>query len=180
MEEEDPGPLAGGCFSFCYPNLCATLFKWALQGILLPLHTTSPVCSGKIMRNQSHFLETEKKDIHLHSRKLMLEKNLKKECCCCSVAQSCPRYLYKWIICCTRETNATLLIHYACMLSGFSPFWLCVNPMGCSPPGCSVHRILQARLLQWVAIPSSRRSSWPRNWTHVSYVSCIGRRLLYH
>ena len=31
-----------------------------------------------------------------------------------------------------------------------------------------------------VAMPSSRGSSWPRDWTHVSYVSCIGRRVLYH
>ena len=36
------------------------------------------------------------------------------------------------------------------------------NPMDCSPPGSSVHGILQARLLEWVAISFSRRSSWPR------------------
>ena len=47
------------------------------------------------------------------------------------------------------------------------------DPMDCSPPGFSVHGILQARVLEWVAIPSSRGSSRPRNWTHVSWVSCI-------
>ena len=36
------------------------------------------------------------------------------------------------------------------------------DPMDCSPPGSSVHWILQARSLEWVPIPSSRRSSWPR------------------
>ena len=36
------------------------------------------------------------------------------------------------------------------------------NLMDCSPPGSSVHGILQARTLQWVAIPFSRGSSWPR------------------
>ena len=36
------------------------------------------------------------------------------------------------------------------------------DPMDCSPPGSSVHGILPARILQWVAIPFSRRSSWPR------------------
>jgi len=36
--------------------------------------------------------------------------------------------------------------------------WLC-NPMDCSPPGSSVHGILQARILKWVAIPFSRESS---------------------
>ena len=50
----------------------------------------------------------------------------------------------------------------------------------CSPPGSSVHGILQARILEWVAISSSRGSSWRRDWTHVSYVSCIGRWVLYH
>ena len=36
------------------------------------------------------------------------------------------------------------------------------NPRDCSPPGSSVHRISQARILKWVFIPFSRRSSWPR------------------
>ena len=40
--------------------------------------------------------------------------------------------------------------------------------------------ILQARILEWVAMLSSRGSSRPRDRTHVSYVSCIGRRVLYH
>ena len=45
------------------------------------------------------------------------------------------------------------------------------NPMDCSPPGFSVHRILQARILEWVAISFSRGSSQPRNWTKVSYIA---------
>ena len=49
------------------------------------------------------------------------------------------------------------------------------NPMDCSPPGSSVHGILQARILEWVAMPFSRGSSWPRDRTHVSYVSCTGK-----
>ena len=44
------------------------------------------------------------------------------------------------------------------------------NPMDCTPPGSSIHGILHARILEWVAIPFSRGSSWPRNWT---LVSCI-------
>ena len=42
------------------------------------------------------------------------------------------------------------------------------DPMDCSPPGSSVHGILQARILEWVAMPSSRGSSQPRDRTHVS------------
>ena len=53
------------------------------------------------------------------------------------------------------------------------------NAMDCSPPGSSIHGILPATLLGLVAIFSSRESSGPRNQTLVSYVSCIGRRVLY-
>ena len=42
------------------------------------------------------------------------------------------------------------------------------NPMDCSPPGSSVHGILQARMLERVAIYSSRECSWSRDQTHVS------------
>ena len=44
----------------------------------------------------------------------------------------------------------------------------------------SIHGIFQARILEWVVISSSRGSSWPRDWTQVFYVSCIGRWVLYH
>ena len=53
------------------------------------------------------------------------------------------------------------------------------NSMNCSPPGSSVHGILQAGILEWVDMSSFRGSSWPRGWTFVSYVSCIGRWVLY-
>ena len=49
------------------------------------------------------------------------------------------------------------------------------DPMDCSPPGSSVHGILQARILEWVAMPSSRACSWPRYGT---WVSCIAGRFL--
>ena len=45
------------------------------------------------------------------------------------------------------------------------------DPMGCSLPGSSLHGILQARVLEWVAISFSRGSSRPRNWTQVSHIS---------
>ena len=43
--------------------------------------------------------------------------------------------------------------------------------MGCSLPGSSVHGISQARILEWVAISFSVRSSWPRDWTQVSHIA---------
>ena len=50
------------------------------------------------------------------------------------------------------------LVETACVLSRFSRVRLC-DPMDCSLPVSSVHGILQARILEWVAMPSSRRSS---------------------
>ena len=61
------------------------------------------------------------------------------------------------------------LLH-ACVVAQSCP--ALSNPMDCSPPSSSVHGILQTRILEWVAIPSSRGSSRPRDWTHVSCVSC--------
>ena len=59
-----------------------------------------------------------------------------------------------------------------------SSLTLC-DPMDCRPPGSSVHGILQARILEWGAISSSRGSSRIRVRTHISCVSWIGRQLLY-
>ena len=45
------------------------------------------------------------------------------------------------------------------------------DPMDLRPPGSSVHGILQARILEWVAIPFSRGSSWPSDGTRVSHIA---------
>ena len=67
---------------------------------------------------------------------------------------------------------------HMCELTHFSCVWLW-DPMDCSPPGSPVLGILQARILEWVAMFSSKGSSWPRDRTHISYVSCIGRQIFY-
>ena len=58
------------------------------------------------------------------------------------------------------------------LLTRVQRFW---DPMDCSLPGSSVHRISQTRILEWVAISFSRGSSWARDWTRVS---CICRWVL--
>ena len=65
-----------------------------------------------------------------------------------------------------------------CMLSGFSHVWLC-DPMDYSTPGSSVYGILQARILEWVGMPSSRGSSWP-GIEPSSHISCTSRWVLDH
>ena len=70
---------------------------------------------------------------------------------------------------------STLGCVYLCSVTQ-SCLTLC-NPVGCSPPGSSVHGISQGRILEWVAISSSRRSSQPRDWTQV-FLHC-GRVFYY-
>ena len=56
---------------------------------------------------------------------------------------------------------------------------LCI-PMDCSPPGSSLHRIFQARILEQFAISYARGSLWCRDQTWGACDSCIGRQILYH
>ena len=77
-----------------------------------------------------------------------------------------------------RKLLECAVYHLFCA-SCFSRAWL-FDPMDCSPPGSSVHGIPQARILEGIAMPSPRGSSRPRDQTLVSYISCIGRQVLYH
>ena len=74
---------------------------------------------------------------------------------------TCP-VLYKWAM------------HAACSVA--SVLW---DPKDCSLPGSSVHGILQARILEWVSMPSSRGSSRLRDRTRLSCVYWIGRCIVY-
>ena len=58
-----------------------------------------------------------------------------------------------------------------CLCSVTSVMCYSLQPYGLRPPGSSVHRICQARILVWVAMPSSRWSSWPKDGTWVSWLS---------
>ena len=62
------------------------------------------------------------------------------------------------------------------VVQSLSHLWIFFDPMDCSLPGSSIHGISQAKLLEWVAISSSRGSFQPRDWTPVS---CTGRQILY-
>ena len=66
----------------------------------------------------------------------------------------------------------TFNIHLRSCLGAQSHLTLC-DPTDCSPPGLSVSRIFQTRVLEGVAIFFSRESSRPRNRTYISRISCI-------
>ena len=78
--------------------------------------------------------------------------------------------------CCGGYSNPFSIMRTCAQL--LSHVQLC-DSMDCSQPGSSVHGILQPRILEWVAMPSSRGSSWSRDLTHVSCVSCVGKQILY-
>ena len=65
-----------------------------------------------------------------------------------------------------------IITHHKCISVSHS---VGSNSLDCSWPGSSAHGILQARMLEWVAMPFSRGSSWPRDWT---WVSCVAGRFL--
>ena len=65
---------------------------------------------------------------------------------------------------------------YYCVCAQLCPTFC--DLMDSGPPGFSIHGIFQATALEWVAIFYSRWSSWPRDQTHVSCVSCMW--ILYH
>ena len=67
-----------------------------------------------------------------------------------------------------------------CVCQLLSHVRLFATPIDCSRPGSSVHGILQARILEWAAMPFFRESypPWDRTW--VCCVSCVGRGILYY
>ena len=70
--------------------------------------------------------------------------------------------------------SESLVCMHAKLLQSFPTLW------DQTMPGFSVHRVLQARILEWIALLSSRGSSRLRDRNCVSYISCIGRWILYH
>ena len=66
------------------------------------------------------------------------------------------------VLCCLKWKWKCESVSHSVVSNSLWPHWLY------SLPGSSVHEILQAIILEWVAIPFSRGSSWPRDRTHVS------------
>ena len=78
------------------------------------------------------------------------------------------QYLLRWSIkiLIWMKSACLKLKQYVCVLDAHSCPTL-YHSMNCNPPGSSVHGVLQARILEWEAVPFSRGSSRPRDWTWV-------------
>ena len=72
---------------------------------------------------------------------------------------------------CVVSTFPNYISMHMCLVAKSCPTFC--DPMDCSPQSFFVHEVFQARILEWVTMPSSRGSSWPRDQTHISWISCI-------
>ena len=78
-----------------------------------------------------------------------------------------------------KESDTTERLHFIVVVESLSHVWLFSDPMDCSSQGSFVHGISQARILECEAISFSRGSSRNRGQTRASWVSCVGRWVLY-
>ena len=87
----------------------------------------------------------------------------------------CPLFITKRlkVDCSTVKDGPIFYFIYVQLLQSYLN--LC-DPLDYSLPDFSVHGILQARIREWVAMPSSRRCSRPRDWTHICCISCVTGR----
>ena len=89
-------------------------------------------------------------------------ENLQEQNSFFEIKECCHWTTVDWLCCC--------LVAQSCLTLS--------DPMDCSPPASSLHEMSSARILEWVAIFFSRGSSWPRDWTWVSYFSQFSRSVV--
>ena len=144
-------PLSSPSPPTFYLSLHQGLFKWVSS-----LHQVAKVLEFQYSCNYSYFKQTIILILYL----LLLLVAYTHWVVGIALAFSQAFYTFTRLLLTTPSVCAYKLLLQLCLT-------LC-DPMDCGSPGSSVHGILQARILEWVAMPSSRGSSWPWNWTHVS------------
>ena len=95
----------------------------------------------------------------------------------CKVETKCSADIKTWISVFHsyfQKTIKTTYLRFCLVLSDS------LRPMDCILPGFLAHGIFQATVLEWLAVSSSRRSSQPRDWGHISCISWNGRQIHYH
>ena len=136
-------------------------------------------------RTRKAFSALQASQVHDALKQPMLGKGVKPIIRCLSfvlermLIKSCPTswdifYIKSYIT----HTKIVILLLLTCVLVAQSCPTLC-NPMDCSPPGSSVHAILQVRILNCVAISFSRGFSWPGIKPR-SFSGGVFRWILYH
>ena len=176
--------------SWCSKQLRVCMAQKGCRVLMpLPLGITFRAMSNELQVSKNH----KREQISLLVMGLWLKnqydeyKANESEGLCTSFMSTHKRYLCHWNLLFLQVTgggggSGVCVCVHVCVCTcvcAQSCATLC-NPMDWGLPDSSVHGIFQARILEWVAISSSRVSSKPRDQTHVSHISCIGRQILYH
>ena len=93
---------------------------------------------------------------------------------CFLLPKFCPPLLNSVPTCFSRPPAKVAFLG-ACMLSRFSRVQLFATPWTVAHQAFLSMGVLKARILDWVSVPFSKGSSWTRDQTHISYISCTGR-----
>ena len=164
--------------------ITGTWAKWHKQGLEKHLHLG--VCSHVLIENWKNpmrkwglscwMMKDTSQTMQLLSKPHMSEPRGICPSWICPKSAEPPALMHRfWSmvnVYCFKSPCCMMVCVFVCMLSLQLCSTLC-DPVDCSPLGSSVHGISQARILEWVAMPSSRGSSQPRDWTQVS---CIAGR----
>ena len=155
-------------FMFNFLSNCQTLFPCLHHFTFLQaMHKYSNFSTFSAMFVICHLCEVDRLMLHIKDFHLLVSEactyhltspHQAKETSQGSSSRNWDReiILDKWAVCLVTQTYLTFCNH-----------------IDCSLPGSSVLGIFQTWMLEWVAISSSRGSSWPRDWTCISSVSCI-------
>ena len=169
--------------------LCTTVLCWenchqqSVRLVFWVSSTVRPVCSGTC-----HWPERMK--LHNSRQDQMVSPSLTDQWVLLTEILVWILRHFSWVVrvyCRSAETqwfsvfsSASLMVLERCVCLCAESLQSHVHPMDCSLADSSVHGILQARVLQWAAMPCSRGSSWPGGRACVSCVSCTGRWVLHH
>ena len=107
----------------------------------------------------------------------------------CEKPLNCPKWMYLFAFLSSSEWEFLLfpmvntfgvvsVLDIPCSVTQSCP--TLYDPMDYRPLDSSVRGIFQARILEWVTISFSRGSSWPSDRIHASWISCVGRLIVYH
>ena len=190
---ERPGREAAGCGGLCQRSSLQELSALGPTPLLglgtphtAPLPTgppaaapTAPAAGAALERAWSALLR-QKLPLELHLAETVVQSGEAGASLPCQhhILAECHSAQAAYPLCASFLVGVRCVSVCACSVTSVMPdsLW----PVDCTLPGSSVHRILQARILEWVAMPFSRGSSWSRDQTCVSYIFCIVRWVLYH
>ena len=168
-----------GCYSLIQNQGVSLFLPWAQLERVCKMwkpKRTCPNCLFYFLTGHRNYIFTSRGLVFLFNQSIMtpaplwwvVTSQLSSKGAADLLFMCCVPFISSWIVFST--LTSILNYFYSYLLVAQSCPTLC-NPMDYSLLGSSVHGVIQARILEWVAIFFSRGSSWPRDWTRVSYIA---------